>query len=441
MPRRTFFRGVGSDKKSSRKQHKHDDKRTRQQVIQRQNAQVDRLQASSSTNGSDPPLNLNGPTRNAPKHSSGGQTYPSPAHPDSTLSQVNENFPYPRQNPSQSSDFQRDQEHLFAQQILTPENELMQHQANTVNLNTMPQNQQLHPSAQRFGHNPGQNVVPTVESATDEIWRCGTGDFRSGSLAVQLLRLAIVTDWEKKQQNADINNERINTFSYDPSETFLSLQGAALRFHANFDSMREDRAAKMSIREKSNDEYAHDVDEPDSLEWELTEQAAWEVWEESLRAAAALAHASVGPGWRHQLNLRRQLNRDAEIRAMYGSTLQLRNPAFDNFSDFSSVGGISLSSYSFDISNPPSSGRFMSSFPDHMIPNVVDVNIPEVLPAAMIRFAASVIDCIPPLRVAQSKIFWTEEQSQQQMHSIILRLINDERRWIRRIKRLSDTQR
>jgi hypothetical protein len=79
-----------------------------------------------------------------------------------------------------------------------------------------------------------------------------------------------------------------------------------------------------------------------------------------------------------------------------------------------------------------------------MIPDIVEtfrVIIPEVLPAAMIRFTASVIDCIPPLRVAQSKIVWTEEQSQQQMHSIILQLINDERRWIRRIKRLSDTQR
>eukprot|EP00804_Cyclotella_cryptica_P007102 CCRYP_014537-RE/>CCRYP_014537-RE protein AED:0.03 eAED:0.03 QI:291/1/1/1/0.9/0.81/11/143/2162 len=446
MPRRTFFRG-GSDKKTSRKQHKQDDKalvqqqskQTRQQVIQQQNGQVDKLQASSSTTGSDPPLNLNGPTRNAPKHSSGGQPYVSHGNTNVKLSQVQENFAYPQQYQSQSFDFQHNEEQMQAR-----EHELMQHQEHAMHQSTIPQNDPLHLSAQPYGHNPEQSVVPSVEAATDEIWRCGTGDFRSGSLAVQLLRLAVVTDWEKRQQAAEINNEHITTFSYDPSETFLSLQGAALRFHANFESMRADRVAKMSFREKGDGESSHDADEPDSLEWELTEQAAWEVWEESLRAAAALAHASVGPGWRHQLTLRRQLNREAEFRAMYGSSLQQRNRVFDNFSDVSSVGGISLSSYSFDISNPQSSGRFMSSVHDLMVPDIVEtfrVIIPEVLPAAMIRFAASVIDCIQPLRVARSKIVWKEEQSQQQMQSIILRLINDERRWIRRIKRLSDTQR
>ena len=78
------------------------------------------------------------------------------------------------------------------------------------------------------------------------------------------------------------------------------------------------------------------------------------------------------------------------------------------------------------------------------MPDIVEtfrVIIPEVLPAATIRFAASAIDCTPSLRTAQSKIVWKEEQSQQQMQSIVLQQINDVCRWIRRFKRLGDIQR
>ena len=204
------------------------------------------------------------------------------------------------------------------------------------------------------------------------------------------------------------------------------------RFHANFDTMRSDR-----------DAFTGEMEGPDSLEWELTEQTAWEVWEEALRAAAALAHASVGPGWRYQMQLRQQLNYEAELRSMYGTTLHQRNQVvFDDFSD----GGSSLGSYSFDVSNPQSSHYSQRLRPPgaDILPNAVEsfrVVIPEVLPAAMVRFAASVIDCTPTLRDADSKIIWEEDQTQQQMQSIILQLINEERRWIRRLKRLGDTQR
>lgn len=241
-----------------------------------------------------------------------------------------------------------------------------------------------------------------------------------------------MTDWERRQQDSDTNIDQLISFPYDPSETFLSLQGAALRFHANFDTMRADR-----------DAYTGEVEGPDSLEWELTEQTAWEIWEESLRATAALAHASVGPGWRYQLQLRRRLNQEAELRSIYGSSLHQRNRVvFDDLSD----GGSSLGSYSFDVSNPQSSHysqRWISPgtepFPDAV--ESFRVLIPEVLPAAMVRFAASVIDCTPTLKSAESKIIWKEDQTQQQMQSMILQLINEERRWIRRIKRLGDTQR
>lgn len=156
-----------------------------------------------------------------------------------------------------------------------------------------------------------------------------------------------------------------------------------------------------------------------------------------------MAHASVGPGWSYQLLLRRQLNYEAEMRSLYEPSFHRRNQVvFDDFSD----GGSSLgSSYSFDVSNPQSSNFQRFRQPTNFItPNAVDtfrVVIPEVLPAAMIRFASSVIDCTPALKTAKTKIIWKEEHTQQQMQSIIVQQINDERRWIRRMKRLGDTQR
>lgn len=247
------------------------------------------------------------------------------------------------------------------------------------------------------------------------------------------MRLAVVTDWEKRQQNAETDVDQLLSFPYDPSETFLSLQGAALRFHANFELKRAGR-----------DAYAREAEGPDSLEWELTEQTAWEVWEESLRASAALAHASVGPGWRYQLQLRRRLNHESEMRSLYGPSLPQRSHVvFDDYSD----GGSSLGSNSFDISNPQSSHYsrgLRQTGTDRTIPNAVAafrIIIPEVLPAAMIRFAASAIDSAPRLYDPQSKIVWEDDQTQQQMQSIILQHINKERRWIRRMKRLGDAQR
>lgn len=232
-----------------------------------------------------------------------------------------------------------------------------------------------------------------------------------------------MTDWEQRQQHTNASMDELMSFPYDPAEIFLSLQGAALRFRAHFDCMRAEGT--------------------DSLEWELTEQTAWEIWEESLRATAALAHASVGPGWHYQLQLRRQLNHAAELRSMYGPSFQERNQViFDDFSDE----GSSIGSFSFDASNPQSSHYSQRLRPPviELMPSAVDTFravIPEVLPAAMIRFAASVIDCTPTLRDADSKIIWKEDQTQQQMQSVILQLINGERRWIRRMKRLGDTQR
>jgi hypothetical protein len=70
---------------------------------------------------------------------------------------------------------------------------------------------------------------------------------------------------------------------------------------------------------------------------------------------------------------------------------------------------------------------------------MISFPIPEVLPAAMIRFAANVIvTSIPPLRTQQTKIFWG---SQKGVREVLGQHLQDERRWLRRRKRLGDTQR
>ena len=330
------------------------------------------------------------------------------------------------------------------------------------------------------------NNFPTVDSATDEIWRCDTDDFRSASHAIHMLRLAIVAEWESQrrihQENVGFNdnlsgrndlrsttsretngnngeNAASMTFSYDPSETFLSLQGAALRFHARFHSMWTERNAKLAAQKQASHagEYAT-LEESDSLEWELTEQGAWEVWEESVRASAALAHACVGPAWHRQIAIRRKIMSEGERRWLNYSHLRHQS----SITEGSNVELVSSSSnLSLDFSNPQSSGRLMPGQPMTVLQTVatddrpvVDVvsslrfHIPEVLPAAMIRFAASAGDTsVPSLRSGKTKIIWSTDNTgiasgeNEQLLITLGRHIHDERRWLRRRKRLGDAQR
>jgi hypothetical protein len=168
--RRTFFR---SSEKNTRK-------RKEQQIRQQQveHGHVDKLRASSSTTGSDPPPNLNGPTRTAPKKSStGGQHYTSRDLNSDKLSEVQENNygdpPQYQDNYLQSSEYQIQQHYL--QENQTGYDQLQQ---NFVH-HDMPQKQHHQDPSTQYG-------VPTVESATDQMWQCETGDFRSGSLAIQV---------------------------------------------------------------------------------------------------------------------------------------------------------------------------------------------------------------------------------------------------------------
>lgn len=238
-----------------------------------------------------------------------------------------------------------------------------------------------------------------------------------------------------------------NGWSYDPSETFLSLQGAALRFHARFEAMKAEKAGNAeSPLDGSRSER-------DGIEWELTEQAAWEVWEESVRASAALSHACVGPAWYRQIRMRRQLLRESEMRLIYHSYIQQQRNLFSSDrSETSSLGGASMSSTiaSMDMSATQSVGM-MSGMglaptinpPTDML-QMISHAIPEVLPAAMIRFAASAIETsIPPLRTKKTKIFWNPDKKNDSefLLSSLGEILCEERRWLRRRRRLGDTQR
>ena len=121
--------------------------------------------------------------------------------------------------------------------------------------------------------------------------------------------MAIVAEWESNQIAAGDNEN--TTFSYDPSDTFLSLQGATLRFHARFQEMKTERDAirkyvgGLDINGAGDSSVAADTlhsgttnsQSLNGVEWELQEQAAYEVWEESLRASAALTSCCVGSAW------------------------------------------------------------------------------------------------------------------------------------------------
>eukprot|EP00984_Skeletonema_dohrnii_P019310 scaffold9198_cov137-Skeletonema_dohrnii-CCMP3373.AAC.3 len=289
----------------------------------------------------------------------------------------------------------------------------------------------------------------SVANATDEIWRCATDDFRSASHAIQMLRLAIVAEWEsQRMMNEESFPKESNGWSYDPSETFLSLQGAALRFHARFEAMKAEKTGVGVTPLGSSS------GERDGIEWELTEQAAWEVWEESVRASAALSHACVGPAWYRQIRMRRQLLRESEMRLIYHSYIQQQRSLMlcDDRSQSSSIGGVSMSSTiaSMDMSASQSIGMMsgMGAAPTINPPTdmlqMISHTIPEVLPAAMIRFAASAIETsIPPLLTKKTKIFWNpnKKNDSEFLLNSLGEHLREERRWLRRRRRLGDTQR
>ena len=334
MPRRGFFRssgttGGGGEKKSSRKKQQKLQKqiaatqRQQQQYqIQHQQQQHTRTlsisgsQASSSTNANqneiEPPLGLDGPP----------QSLPLPAS-------VNQNSQSSSSEPSAAAAPKYDQntteklnELLYYQQQLEYQKQLLLNQVVSSSTSPIPNQQptsqypQQYPPQQLFEHHPQQQQYPqgtttslTVDNAIDEIWRCPTDNFQLAIRAIERLRLAIVAEWESNQIAAGTNVNQ--TFSYDPSDTFLSLQGATLRFHARFQEMKTERdairkhvggldingAGESSVAADTMHSGTTNSQSLNGVEWELQEQAAYEVWEESLRASAALTSCCVGSAW------------------------------------------------------------------------------------------------------------------------------------------------
>ena len=100
----------------------------------------------------------------------------------------------------------------------------------------------------------------TVNQACDEIWKCQ--EPKQAALWLELLHHALL---------------RTSLDAYLPSDVFMCISGAALRFPKEHPQQQQD--------------------DSDIL---------WKVWEEAMWAAAALARVCVGAAWRFQLRQRRE---------------------------------------------------------------------------------------------------------------------------------------
>jgi hypothetical protein len=133
--------------------------------------------------------------------------------------------------------------------------------------------------------------------------------------------------------------------AYLPSEVFVCISGAALRF-------------------QDQESPVHDMN------------AQWTVWEEAMWAAAALARVCVGAAWRQQLRQRkawiRRIGMDEDSGTTESSTQEL-SPLDVVSTDTMPRSFSPVTSSTFEATT-----RFDTRYPA----------IPENLPAAMLRFAA-----------------------------------------------------
>ena len=218
--------------------------------------------------------------------------------------------------------------------------------------------------------------METVQDACDELWMCHD----AGQVHIRL-------------QNIHQLLLKGRVDSYDPSEAFLAIQGAALRFmprqrnptqggspiqSAGSDATPEENVSSGSPKET-------DAVLPTNNEIELLH---WSVTEESFFAAAALACICVGPAWRSQMHERRiQMNGGGEDDS---STL---NSSWKP-PDVLQIGSVRSFSPVTATSTLSASGQQMSQ-QQQSVEDVRYPSIPEVLPAAMLRFANSALALIP----------------------------------------------
>ena len=232
--------------------------------------------------------------------------------------------------------------------------------------------------------------MENVQDACDELWNCEDAEDVHGRL--QVLRRIIPS---------------APPDSYDPSEAFLAIQGAALRFlPAQINNATQGDNDQTNLN--SNCEVPLKVKNENSSFDEKTEAMNWSVTEESLNVAVDLTCLCIGPAWRHQIFRRQQLL------ALRGDGVDYYHPHDDH----------SLTSTQSTWA-PPSEvlqvGTFRSCSPvtatiiseannnhNHNNVNITEETvddyhnsttsyppIPEVLPAAMLRFAASVLSFFP----------------------------------------------
>jgi len=281
--------------------------------------------------------------------------------------------------------------------------------------------------------------LPSVSTTVEELWRCNVDDSARASHLMKLLRHAIIsqmspeTHFLSSQENG-IPSRRKKQFinrdlpfqihvNFDPGETFLCIQRTSLRFHRRWMQRIEEWNMNKTQRKRKGEDPLEDEEE--NKHFEKEEKLSWNLWEEALSTSAALAKECVGPAWRWQLYTRRNPNVMRKYRrgirrksmetddsvssiGMKSTTSSQQNASIDFVSseeeDCELASSSSIQSPSAEVAAdsalsffagplsqnlPPSNS---SGQANHLsgLPIINYPPIPEVLPGAMIRFAASI---------------------------------------------------
>jgi hypothetical protein len=227
----------------------------------------------------------------------------------------------------------------------------------------------------------------TLRSSCEAIWGC-----QHAAQAIPILQSI----------HQSLVDEDYDPLDYDPSETFLAIQGAALRFHPSQIIIAEHEQTTSSSPEENHQEEGGGVEGQRTQSLSPEEKRSyWEVTEEALWAAAALACVSVGPAWRSQSHRRKLW---LAQRSKHGSRFavdQEESQSHQSFVSSSEEGSFGLSGTApKDITAFETQRSFspvtasVQSISLHEALQSPYPTIPEVLPAAMLRFATSFLSVV-----------------------------------------------
>jgi hypothetical protein len=255
-----------------------------------------------------------------------------------------------------------------------------------------------------------------VSQACEAIWGCQ--DAAQAIYWIQALHAGIIRE------------QRLDSYEYDPSEAFMAVQGAALRFRTTLTTSTSTSitTASTSTSTTASDETEHlqqqQQQEKEDHRQQLATKALW--------AAAALAHNCVGPAWFYQVHRRRMLLRkrtdsqenvdDMSVASMLIQSMSMSTQTQTHTFSASDANHHDLHHlhHRHHHSAPLTPTRAVNSHPANhndndnhdnhhhrswsnnmpMMPEVplslMETNcwyppIPEVLPAAMLRFAATMV--------------------------------------------------